>query len=481
MGREKPETPQERTIGVRRKMKGKLWGGRFQESLLPEVEAFTSSISFDYRLYPYDIQGSIAHCKMLQQVGLFTPGEAKKMIKGLQDVGKELEKEKSGIHSGDEDIHMAIERLLTEKVGPIGKKLHSGRSRNDQVVLDLRLYLRFEINGLLEELKTLQNNLVSLAEKEINTLMPGYTHLQRAQPILFSHHLLAYFEMFDRDGQRLKDCLERVNVMPLGSGALAGTTIPIHRETVAKLLDFPRLTQNSLDSVSDRDFCLEFLSTMSIVMMHLSRLSEELVLWSSQEFGFIELPDAFCTGSSMMPQKKNPDVAELVRGKTGRVYGNLMASLTIMKGLPLSYNRDMQEDKEPLFDTVDTVKSSLRIYQQIIQNLKIHRDQLNQAAGDEYLLATDLAEYLVKKGVPFRQAHESVGMLVQFCLKNNRFFSSLGLSEFQRFSKHFDKNVIHLLNPRRSVDAKNALGHTSKKRVSQRIQKIKKALRRENP
>jgi len=476
MGKKNPVTPEERLPGVRKKIKRKLWGGRFQEGLNREVEAFTASISFDYRLFPYDIQGSIAHCTMLQKVGMLTPGEAKKMIKGLQNIGKELEKKKSRIHSEDEDIHMAIERLLTEKIGPIGKKLHTGRSRNDQVVLDLRLYLRFEIKVLSEELKTLQNTLVSLAEKEIHTLMPGYTHLQRAQPILFSHHLLAYFEMFDRDGQRLKDCLERVNVMPLGSGALAGTTIPIHRETVAKLLDFPRLTQNSLDSVSDRDFCLEFLSAMSILMMHLSRFSEELVLWSSQEFGFIELPDAFCTGSSMMPQKKNPDVAELVRGKTGRVYGNLMASLTMMKGLPLSYNRDMQEDKEPLFDTVDTVKSSLRLYQQIIQNLIVHHDQLNRAAGDEYLLATDLAEYLVKKNVPFRQAHEAVGMLVQFCLKNNRSFSSLRLSEFQRFSKHFDKDVEHLLNPRHSVEAKKALGHTSKKRVSQRIQKIKKAL-----
>ena len=409
---------------------------------------------------------------MLERVRILTPAESKKMVKGLLDIQRKIEKGEQRFRKEDEDIHMAIERLLTEKVGTIGKKIHAGRSRNDQVVLDLRLYLRSEIKILLEEIRKLQKTLVHRAEKEIDAIMPGYTHLQRAQPIRFSHHLLAYFEMFDRDRQRLEDGLDRVNVMPLGSGALAGTTLPIRRKVVADLLHFPKVTANSLDSVSDRDFSLEFLSSMAILMMHLSRFSEELILWSSQEFGFIELPDAFCTGSSMMPQKKNPDVPELIRGKTGRVYGHLFASLTFMKGLPLSYNRDLQEDKEPIFDTVDTVKAALRLYQQMIQHLIIHQDRLTQAAGDEFLLATDLAEYLVAQGVPFRESHEVIGRLVGSCLKTKRTFSSLSLKEFQRFSNKFKIDVFDLLDPTRSVEAKKGIGHPSRKRVLQRIRAI---------
>jgi argininosuccinate lyase len=459
---------------LKKKAKGKLWGGRFQGNLHPDVESFTASLSFDIRLFSYDIQGSIAHCKMLERVGILTATETRKMVTGLLQIQAKIEKGKQRFRKEDEDIHMAIERLLTEKVGAIGKKLHTGRSRNDQVVLDLRLFLRSEIKTLLEEIGKLQKILVRRAEKEIDALMPGYTHLQRAQPVRFSHHLLAYFEMFDRDRQRLEDSLERVNVMPLGSGALAGTTLPIRREVVAELLHFPKVTANSLDSVSDRDFSLEFLSAMAILMMHLSRFSEELILWSSQEFGFIELPDAFCTGSSMMPQKKNPDVPELIRGKTGRVYGHLVTSLTFMKGLPLSYNRDLQEDKEPIFDTVDTVKAALRLYQQMIEKLKINRDRLAQAAGDEFLLATDLAEYLVLKGVPFRDSHEVIGKLVGFCLKFNRTFSSLTLKEFQGFSKEFKIDVFDRLNPTRSVETKEGIGHPSRKRVLQRIRAIQK-------
>ena len=455
-------------------MKKKPWSGRFEKETDKLVEEFTASISFDKRLYKYDIEGSIAHCMMLAKCKIIKNGEADKIIKGLRDIKKEIDSGRFKFDIALEDIHMNIERRLIDKIGTVGGKLHTARSRNDQVALDIRLYLRDEIGEIVGLIRGLKKSIVKKAKGNIDVIMPGYTHLQMAQPVLFSHHLLAYYDMFDRDEERFLDMLKRVNVMPLGSAAMAGTNYPIDRKYVAKLLQFPAVTTNSMDAVGDRDFSIEFLSTSAILMMHLSRFSEELIIWSTSEFGFIELDDSFCTGSSIMPQKKNPDVPELVRGKTGRVYGNLMSLLTTMKSLPLAYNKDMQEDKEPLFDTIDTVKASLLIYSKMIGTIKLNRDRLGEAVFQGFMTATDMADYLVMKGLPFRDAHEVVGKVVSFCIKSHKLVSDLTFYELQKFSKSFKKDIFSFIKTEKSVDRKDVIGGTSKRQVLMRIAEIEK-------
>ncbi|MGE0827217.1 MAG: argininosuccinate lyase [Candidatus Binatia bacterium] len=450
----------------------KAWAGRFAEGAHPLMEEFTSSLAFDRRLAQYDIQGSVAHCRMLVKQRILPRAEGEKIVKGLQDVGRELTQGQFPFLPSDEDIHMAIERRLTEKVGPVGGKLHTARSRNDQVLLDVRLYLRDEITAIVRILGTVQRQLARLAKRHREIVLPGYTHLQRAQPVLLAHHLLAYYEMFARDRERLLQCHERVNVLPLGAGALAGTTLPIDRFYVARLLKFPRVSENSLDTVADRDFLIEFLAASAIVGMHLSRLAEELVLWSSSEFGFLELPDAFATGSSMMPQKKNPDVPELIRGKTGRVYGNLVALLTILKGLPLSYNRDLQEDKEPLFDTVDTIKGMLTILDAMLPHLVFCKERMSEAALGGFTLATDVADYLVEKGLPFRQAHEVVGAVVRWCLSEKKGLEELSLSEWQNFSPLITADLLPRLTLASAVDRRRSYGGTARANVQLRLRAI---------
>ena len=458
-------------------MKKKPWSGRFEKETNRLVEEFTASISFDKRLYKYDIEGSIAHCMMLKKCKIIKSGEADKIIKGLRDIKKEIDAGRFKFDIALEDIHMNIERRLIDKIGTVGGKLHTARSRNDQVALDIRLYLRDEVGEIVSLIRGLKKAIVKKAKGNIDVIMPGYTHLQMAQPVLFSHHLLAYYDMFDRDEDRFLDMLKRVNVMPLGSAAMAGTNYPIDRRYVAKLLGFADITTNSMDAVGDRDFSIEFLSASAILMMHLSRLSEELIIWSTSEFGFIEIDDSFCTGSSIMPQKKNPDVPELVRGKTGRVYGNLMSLLTTMKSLPLAYNKDMQEDKEPVFDTVDTVKASLSIYSKMIGTIKLNRDRLREAVFQGFMTATDMADYLVMKGVPFREAHEVVGRVVSFCIKSHKLLSDLTLHELQRFSKGFKKDIFNFIKVEKSVDRKNVIGGTSKKQVLKRLTEIEKTIK----
>ncbi len=452
----------------------KAWGGRFSQVSHPLMEEFTASIAVDQRLAPYDIEGSVAHCRMLVKQGLLSKTEGKKIIGGLRSIGREIARGGFAFSPADEDIHMAIERRLIEKVGPVGGKLHMARSRNDQVVLDVRLYLRGAIQNIQRLLGTLQGVLGDMAEKYLDVPMPGYTHLQRGQPVLFSHHLLAYYEMLERDRQRFSQCYERINVLPLGSGALAGTTLPIDRHYVAKLLGFPRVSPNSMDAVSDRDFIVEFLSHCALLAMHLSRLSEELVLWASSEFGFIELPDAFATGSSMMPQKKNPDVPELIRGKTGRVYGHLMALLTVLKGLPLTYNRDLQEDKEPLFDTVDTVEQVLRVLVAMLPQVQIKKDRMARAALEGWTLATDMAEYLVEKGLPFRQAHEVVGRVVRYGLAKKKALQDLSLEELQSFSPLFARDLFSRLTLRASIERRRSYGGTAWTEVRRQLRRIKR-------
>jgi argininosuccinate lyase len=453
-------------------MRSKPWQGRFNEETDRDVEEFTASISFDRRLYKYDIEGSIAHCRMLSKCGIITKKERDKIIKGLKIISEEIDKGRFPFKTEWEDIHMNIEKRLMEKIGSIAGKLHTARSRNDQIALDLRLYLRDEIKEITKEIEKFKKAIIDLAKNNIDIIMPGYTHLQRAQPVLFSHYILAYFEMFFRDKERFEEIFHRVNVMPLGSGALAGTNLPIDRKYVAKLLGFSKITQNSMDSVSNRDFIIEFLNAASINMMHLSRLSEDLILWSSREFNFIELPDSFCTGSSLMPQKKNPDVLELIRGKTGRVYGNLIALLTIMKSLPLAYNRDMQEDKEPLFDTVDTLKSSLSIYTRLLKKIKINKEEMLKAVSEDFITATDMADYLVSKGLPFRKSHTIVGKIVNHCLKKGLLFKDLSLRELKNFSKLFEKDIKKVLLVENSIMNKEAVGGTSKRNVLKRIKEI---------
>ncbi|MBE0503201.1 MAG: argininosuccinate lyase [Desulfuromonadales bacterium] len=447
----------------------KLWGGRFNQPTNKFVEEFTASINFDQRMYRYDISGSIAHCQMLAKQGIISSEESAIIIAGLEGILADIDAGNFEFKVSLEDIHMNIEARLTERIGLVGGKLHTARSRNDQVALDIRLYLRDEVAAVLNYLDQLQESLLGQAEANLDTIMPGFTHLQTAQPILFSHHMLAYFEMFKRDAGRFADCAARLNYLPLGAGALAGTTFPIDREYVAELLGFSGVTRNSLDSVSDRDFAIEFCAASSILMMHLSRLSEELILWSTADFNFIELTDAFCTGSSIMPQKKNPDVPELVRGKTGRVYGNLLSLLTLMKSLPLAYNKDMQEDKEPLFDTIDTVKGSLKIFAEMIALMQVKVPQMRQAAGRGYSTATDVADYCVRKGLPFRQAHEVVGKTVRYCIEKNKEIDELTLDEFRAFSPLIDSDIYAHVTLEASVNARSATGGTARVAVEREI------------
>ncbi|MCX5833466.1 MAG: argininosuccinate lyase [Deltaproteobacteria bacterium] len=450
----------------------KLWGGRFGKKTDRMVEEFTSSLPFDRRLYRYDIEGSMAHCRMLRKQGFLSAREEKKILSALGDIRRRVESGKFAFDPADEDIHLAVEKALIRKTGSAGEKIHTGRSRNDQVALDIRLFLRDEVKEVLRLTGELKSAILRKAKAEIDTVMPGYTHLQKAQPVLLSHCLLAYREMFDRDEARLKECLERINVMPLGSAALAGAGLPLDRNYVAKLLKFPRLSANSMDAVSDRDFVAEFIFDAGLLMMHMSRLCEDLILWASDEFGFVEISDAFTTGSSIMPQKKNPDVAELIRGKTGRVYGNLVSVLTVLKGLPMTYNRDLQEDKEPLFDTVDTVKASLAVLTAMIGNLTFRREKMKEAASGGYSTATDIADYLVRKGVPFRRAHAVTGKIVGVCLKKGRNFSDLSLAEFRKFHPAFEKDIFRVITVESSVSARQGPGGTSKKQVVKRIRDI---------
>ena len=454
----------------------KAWDGRFREKTDRLVEAFTRSVTVDSRLYGEDIAGSIAHCKTLEKARVLTRAETHTIVRGLESVKRELDRGRFAFLPHDEDIHMAIERRLTEMIGPLGGKLHTGRSRNDQVALDIRLYLRAQLDELQGQLTELQRVLVAQAGANRTVMMPGYTHLQRAQPVLFAHHLLAYVEMLERDKGRIRDARGRLNVMPLGSGALAGTNYPVNRRYTAELLGFPTVTQNSMDAVSDRDFTIEVASALSIVMMHLSRLSEELIVWASQEFQFVDLPDAFCTGSSMMPQKKNPDVPELVRGKTGRVYGHLVNLLTLLKALPLSYNRDLQEDKPALFDALDTVAASLHVMTELMRRVKVNGEALKRALQGGGLLATELADYLVMRGVPFREAHGITGRIVRAALESGRDVTDFSLKELQAFCERIDKAVFARLTTVAAIDHKRQIGGTARGRVAQRIKELERLL-----
>jgi argininosuccinate lyase len=454
----------------------KPWGGRFTEATNLLVEEYTASIPYDWRLYPYDIAGSIAHAAMLGRTGIIPDREVRRIIKGLKEILQEIADGRFRFSTALEDIHMNIEQRLIRKIGPVGGKLHTARSRNDQVVLDIRMYLRDEVLKLRQLLRDLQHTVVDLADREQETVLPGYTHLQRAQPVLFGHHLLAYYEMFERDRSRLADCYERLNVLPLGSGALAGTVLPIDRKFVAKLLGFAAVSENSMDAVSDRDFAIEFVSACCQIMMHISRLAEELVLWSSAEFGFITIADSFTTGSSIMPQKKNPDVAELARGKSGRVFGSLMALLTLMKGLPLAYNRDMQEDKEPLFDVADTLNQTLAVMNAMLGSVTVHRDAMRHAAEDGFITATDLADYLVRKGMPFREAHEIVGRAVLRALELRCGLKDLSVAEYRKLSPLIRSDVYKALSVEASVGRRTSSGGTAPANVRKRLAALKKVL-----
>jgi len=447
----------------------KLWGGRFTGSTDAFVQAFTASVSFDQRLAPYDIQGSIAHAKMLAEVGILTEQELVQIIDGLSSIAEDIQQGKFEWSVALEDVHMNIEAALTEKIGIAGKKLHTGRSRNDQVATDIRLFMRDQLLDIQQELIRLQGGLVNLAERYADTIMPGFTHLQVAQPVTFGHHLMAWYEMLKRDGERFNDCASRVNVMPLGSAALAGTSYPIDRNFTAAELGFSAPCANSLDGVSDRDFAIEFCAASALLMTHLSRFSEEIVLWSSAQFNFVTLPDAFCTGSSIMPQKKNPDVPELVRGKVGRVNGNLVALLTLMKSQPLAYNKDNQEDKEPLFDTVDTVLNSLRAFADMVPNIEANKISMLSAAKQGFSTATDLADYLVGKGLPFRDAHEVVGLAVRLGADTQRDLSELSLDELQGFSVEITEDVFQVLTLEGSVSARDHFGGTAPNQVRQAV------------
>jgi len=450
--------------------------GRFQKAADKMVVKYTASIPFDWRLYPYDIAGSIAHARMLAKQGIISQKEAETIIKGLKSIQREIERSKFQFKPELEDIHMNIEARLMEKVGEAGGKLHTARSRNDQVALDLRLFTKDAISNTLSGIREFQRALISQAEANKDVIIPGYTHLQPAQPVLLAHHLLAYFEMLQRDFERFSDCLRRTDVMPLGSGALAGVAYKnIDREFLARELGFSQLSQNSIDAVSDRDFVLEYEAVASICMMHISRLAEEVILWSSAEFDYIELDEAYATGSSIMPQKKNPDVAELARGKTGRVYGKLMALLTTMKGLPLSYNKDMQEDKEGFFDTVDTILSTLEVFAGMIKSLRIKIENTERAVIRGYILATDLADYLVKKGETFRTAHDIVAKLVSYAMAKNKSFTELGLAEYKKLSPLFEKDV-YSITVESSLAARDVVGGTAPKQVRRALAVAKKTI-----
>ena len=441
------------------------WGGRFSEATDAFVQRFTASVEFDQRMYAQDIEGSVAHATMLAKVGVLTEGERDDIIKGLGEIKADIEAGNFEWSIALEDVHMNIEAALTKKIGITGKKLHTGRSRNDQVATDIRLYLRSEIDALSLELTRLQEGLINLAAAQADTIMPGFTHLQTAQPVTFGHHLLAWNEMLERDYARLQDCRKRVNVLPLGAAALAGTTYPIDRHYTAELLGFDAPTENSLDSVSDRDFAIEFNADAAIIMMHLSRFSEELVLWASAQFNFIELPDRFCTGSSIMPQKKNPDVPELVRGKSGRVFGHLFSLLTLMKSQPLAYNKDNQEDKEPLFDTIDTLAGSLRAFADMMPSVSPKKDVMREAALRGFSTATDLADYLVRKGVAFRDSHEVVGSAVGYGVKTGKDLAEMTLEELQQFGDMITEDVFDVLTLEGSVSARDHIGGTAPNQV----------------
>ncbi|MCB1065138.1 MAG: argininosuccinate lyase [Verrucomicrobiae bacterium] len=454
-----------------------MWKGRFQTDTSNLVQRYGESISFDWRLYPYDIQGSMAHAAALEAAGILTKTEQRAINRGLRDIQTEIESGEFKFRMSLEDIHMNIESALTEKIGAPGAKLHTARSRNDQVALDVRLYCRAEVKKIAVCLHRLQSALLTCAKAHTDAVIPGYTHLQRGQPVLFAHHLCAYLEMLDRDAARLRDCYQRINVMPLGSGALAGSTIVLDRKLVAEKLEFPAITQNSMDAVSDRDFIAELLFVLALIGTHLSRLSEDVILWASAEFGFIELSDAHTTGSSLMPQKKNPDVAELTRGKTGRLTGNLMSILTTLKGLPMTYNRDLQEDKEPLFDSIETIKLALDVFAEMMAVARVKTNRTREAASDPFLLATDLADYLVLKGVPFRQAHEVIGKLTAHSLESGTPFPEMTLEEFRQFSDAFGPDVHKVLDLDTALKARKAVGAPSPVNVGRQLTRWERQLK----
>ena len=447
----------------------KLWGGRFQKNTDKKVDDFNSSIRFDKRMYKQDINGSIAHATMLGKQEIISKDDSEKIVKGLKEILSEIEQGKVEFLVDAEDIHMNIEKLLTEKIGQAGKRLHTGRSRNDQVALDIRMYLMDETSNIHCMLVNLLEVLINIAKENIKTIMPGYTHLQKAQPITFAHHTMAYFEMFKRDIERLEDCRKRMNVLPLGSGALAGTTYPLDRYFVAQELGFSDVTKNSLDGVSDRDFVIELAGVLSIIMMHMSRFCEELILWSSHEFSFIEMDDAYSTGSSIMPQKKNPDVAELIRGKTGRVYGPLIGLLTTMKGLPVAYNKDMQEDKEPIFDSIDTIKLCLPVFCDMLSTMKVNKDNMLKGAKGGFTNATDLADYLVKKGMPFREAHGVSGRMVYYCIEKGINLDDLSIDKMREFSDIIDEDIYDAISMDVCVNGRNIVGGPSEEMVKKAI------------
>ena len=454
----------------------KVWGGRFKEETDVLVNKFNASIGFDQRLYAQDIEGSIAHCLMLAGQGIITDDEASQISNALRSIKRGLDRGEFRLDDSYEDIHTFVEKTLIEKIGAVGEKLHTGRSRNDQVALDIRLYVRHVIERILDLIKEVETAFVLLADNNFDVIMPGYTHLQRAQPVLLAHHLLAYYEMLKRDKKRYEETLTRVNILPLGSAALAGSTFNLDREMVAKELGFEGISRNSMDAVSDRDFVLDFLFSSSVLMMHLSRISEELVIWSSQEFGFVLIADAFCTGSSIMPQKKNPDLPELIRGKTGRVYGDLISLLTAMKGLPLSYNKDMQEDKEALFDAVDTVEICLLVMSRLLGNVSFSSRKMRAASEKGFLVATDLADYLVGKGMTFREAHEVVGKIVLFAIENKKELHELSIHEMKGFTIRIDEDVYDWLDTVSSINRRNIPGGTSKNMVKKSIARAKEEL-----
>ncbi|TDL76535.1 argininosuccinate lyase [Peribacillus frigoritolerans] len=454
----------------------KLWGGRFQKTPEKWVDEFGASISFDKELVLEDLQGSLAHVHMLGQCGIIEPAEAEQIKTGLLLLKEKAENGELAFSVDYEDIHLNLEKLLIDEIGPVGGKLHTGRSRNDQVATDMHLYLKNHVKEITQLITSFQQTLLEKAKENVETILPGYTHLQRAQPISFAHHLLAYFWMLERDKQRFSESLKRINISPLGCGALAGTTFPIDRQLTAELLEFEGIYENSLDGVSDRDFIVEFLSNSSLMMMHLSRLCEELILWCSQEFQFVELDDTYATGSSMMPQKKNPDMAELIRGKTGRVYGHLFALLTTLKGLPLAYNKDMQEDKEGMFDTVRTVEGSLQIFIGMIGTLKVKKEKMKKATTEDFSNATELADYLAKKGMPFREAHEVVGKLVYTCIEKGIYLKDLSLEEYQDASSLFSSDIFETIDPYTAVAKRISDGGTGFSKVKEAIVKADKAL-----
>lgn len=451
----------------------KLWGGRFSKSTDALVDDFNSSIRFDSRMYAQDIRGSMAHAEMLGRQGIISKEDSELIVKTLGEIKKDIDDGKVEFTIDAEDIHMNIETILIERIGDVGKRLHTGRSRNDQVALDTRMYVRDELDGIKKDVDSLKATLLDLAERHLDTIMPGYTHLQKAQPVTLAHHLMAYYEMFRRDASRLDDCRRRLNVMPLGSGALAGTTYPLDREFVADKLGFDSVSMNSLDGVSDRDFALELAFDLSVIMTHLSRFSEEIILWSSHEFGFIDLDDAYSTGSSIMPQKKNPDVAELARGKTGRVYGDLMGLLTVMKGIPLAYNKDMQEDKEQLFDAIDTVKMCLPVFEKMIATMTVRKDRMLEGAKGGFTNATDVADYLVKKGLPFRDAHGVVGRMVAYCIEKNTVIDALSPEEFRSFSELFGEDIYDAISLETCVNQRKLIGGPASATVKALIEKYK--------